>query len=239
MSVAPAGLVFHHPDGTDVAVRVLSARAFPEVWPGWRGNALIGDFYQRFPATRRAGPDRAHRDDGRGGRRGARVPQIRSCDPAGGHGHRALPARTSREGPGLALRDRSAQGRRVPGAGLHTPSQSTRPWMRSTRPSRRCAPSTTARAGGWERSATPTCPGWLACLPMSPAGGLDADLARMGRMKTLLTSSAVNLAPVHGEWRGQRAADGRAACIVAAREDADSPPPGLLSRTRRGTTTWP
>ena len=25
----------------------------------------------------------------------------------------------------------------------------------------------------------------------------------MGRMKTLLTSSAVNLAPVHGEWRGQ------------------------------------
>ena len=46
-------------------------------------------------------------------------------------------------------------------------------------------------------------PSWLACLPMAPAGGLDADLARMGRTKTLLTSSAVNLAPIHGEWRGQ------------------------------------
>ena len=49
-------------------------------------------------------------------------------------------------------------------------------------------------------------PSWLACLPMVPAGGLDADLARMGRMKTLLTAAAVDLAPVHGEWRGQAAA---------------------------------
>ena len=46
-------------------------------------------------------------------------------------------------------------------------------------------------------------PSWLACLPMASAGGLDADLERMGRMKTLLTASAVNLAPIHGEWRGQ------------------------------------
>ncbi len=55
---------------------------------------------------------------------------------------------------------------------------------------------------------------------MVPAGGLDADLARMGRMKTLLTSSAVNLAPVHGEWRGQ-----------GASPDA---PPALLLIGRRG-----
>ena len=47
-------------------------------------------------------------------------------------------------------------------------------------------------------------PAWLGCLPMVPAGGLDADLARLGRMKTLLTSSEVNLAPVHGEWRASR-----------------------------------
>ena len=48
LTVAPTGLVFHHPDGSDVAVRVLSAIAFPEVWPGWRGNALIGDFHRDF-----------------------------------------------------------------------------------------------------------------------------------------------------------------------------------------------
>ena len=48
LTVAPTGLTFHHPDGEDIAVRVLSAIAFPEVWPGWRGNALIGDFHRDF-----------------------------------------------------------------------------------------------------------------------------------------------------------------------------------------------
>ena len=55
-------------------------------------------------------------------------------------------------------------------------------------------------------------PSWLACLPMVSAGGLDADLERMGRMKTLLTASAVNLAPVHGEWRGQPFGKGAGSC---------------------------
>ena len=70
-------------------------------------------------------------------------------------------------------------------------------------------------------------PSWLACLPMvsaggldadlermgrMTAGGLDADLERMGRMKTLLTASAVNLAPVHGEWRGQPFGKGAGSC---------------------------
>jgi len=63
-------------------------------------------------------------------------------------------------------------------------------------------------------------PSWLACLPMGSAGGLDADLERMGRMKTLLTSSAVNLAPIHGEWRGQPA--------------SPDTPPALLLIGRRG-----
>ena len=61
LTVAPTGLTFHHPHGDrrdehagdgasggDIAVRVLSAIAFPEVWPGWRGNALIGDFHRDF-----------------------------------------------------------------------------------------------------------------------------------------------------------------------------------------------
>ena len=48
LTVHPTGLALHHPDGEDIAVRVLSAIAFPEVWPGWRGNALIGDFHRDF-----------------------------------------------------------------------------------------------------------------------------------------------------------------------------------------------
>ena len=48
LTVTPDALVFHDPDGEDVAVRVLTALAFPDVWPGWRGNALIGDFHRDF-----------------------------------------------------------------------------------------------------------------------------------------------------------------------------------------------
>ena len=48
LTVAPTGLTFHGGEAEDVAVRVLSAVAFPEVWPGWRGNALIGDFHRDF-----------------------------------------------------------------------------------------------------------------------------------------------------------------------------------------------
>ena len=68
-------------------------------------------------------------------------------------------------------------------------------------------------------------PSWLACLPMASAGGLDADLERMGRMKTLLTSSAVNLAPVHGEWRGQPA-------------NPDNPPALFLIGRRGQPACW-
>ncbi len=48
LTVSPTGLTFHHPEGEDIAMRILSAVAFPEVWPGWRGNALIGAFYRDF-----------------------------------------------------------------------------------------------------------------------------------------------------------------------------------------------
>ena len=60
---------------------------------------------------------------------------------------------------------------------------------------------------------------------MVSAGGLDADLERMGRMKTLLTSSAVNLAPLHGEWRGQPA-------------NPDNPPALFLIGRRGQPACW-
>lgn len=44
--------------------------------------------------------------------------------------------------------------------------------------------------------------GFLACLPMTLASGLASDLERMKRMRTMLTTTAANLAPVQGEYRG-------------------------------------
>ena len=53
----------------------------------------------------------------------------------------------------------------------------------------------------------------------------------MGRMKTLLTSSAVNLAPVHGEWRGQGGAPGGGF-------EPDNPPALFLIGRRGQPACW-
>lgn len=44
--------------------------------------------------------------------------------------------------------------------------------------------------------------GFLACLPMTLGSGLAKDLERMKRMRTMLTTTAANLAPFQGEYKG-------------------------------------
>jgi conjugal transfer ATP-binding protein TraC len=44
--------------------------------------------------------------------------------------------------------------------------------------------------------------GFLACLPMTLGSGLARDLERMKRMRTMLTTTAANLAPLQGEYKG-------------------------------------
>ena len=45
---------------------------------------------------------------------------------------------------------------------------------------------------------------FMACLPMTLAGGLDFDLKRMKRLRTMLTTTAANIAPLQGEYLGGR-----------------------------------
>ena len=44
----------------------------------------------------------------------------------------------------------------------------------------------------------------LACLPMTLANGLDADLKRLKRFRTMLTTTAAAIAPLQGEYLGGR-----------------------------------
>src|SRR3546814_9352816 len=44
--------------------------------------------------------------------------------------------------------------------------------------------------------------GWLGGRPRTVANGLAGCLERMKRMRTLLTTTAANLAPIQGEYRG-------------------------------------
>jgi conjugal transfer ATP-binding protein TraC len=43
---------------------------------------------------------------------------------------------------------------------------------------------------------------FMSCLPMTLGNGLDSDLKRMKRMRTMMTSTAANLLPIQGEYLG-------------------------------------
>ena len=230
LSVAPTGLVFHHPDGSrgggpgDVAVRVLSALAFPEVWPGWRGNALIGDFHRDFlqpgcPVLTALTVMTGEAGDGER----AFLKSARATQQAGTGIARYLPGLPEKARDWRFVTERLKDGERLVRAcytvAVYAPLDAIDEAEQAVR--------AIYHGQGWRMNAERymQLPSWLACLPMAAAGGLDADLARMGRMKTLLTSSAVNLAPVHGEWRGQAAGP-------------DNPPALLLVGRRGQPACW-
>ena len=224
LSVAPAGLVFHHPDGADVAVRVLMARAYPEVWPGWRGAALIGDFYRDFlqPGAPVLTVLTIMMGEAADGER-AFLKSARATQQAGTGIARYLPGLPEKARDWRFVTERLKEGERLVRAYyavcVYAPPDALDEAEQAVR--------AIYHGQGWRLGAERYAhlPAWLSCLPMVPAGGLDADLARLGRMKTLLTSSVVNLAPVHGEWRGQR-------------PNPDAPPALLLLGRRGQPAPW-
>ena len=235
LTVAPTGLVFHHggtprsPDGSgggpgDVAVRVLSAIAFPEVWPGWRGNALIGDFHRDFlqPGCPVLTCLTVMTGEAADGER-AFLKSARATQQAGTGIARYLPGLPEKARDWQFVTERLKDGERLVRAtymaAVYAPLDAIDEAEQAVR--------AIYHGQGWRVNAERyvQLPSWLACLPMVPAGGLDADLARMGRMKTLLTSAAVNLAPVHGEWRGEA-------------RDPDNPPALFLIGRRGQPACW-
>ena len=208
ITVHPTGLTFHHPDdgrdggSGDMAVRVLSAIAFPEVWPGWRGNALIGDFHRDFlqPGCPVLTCLTVVTGDEAAGEK-AFLKSARATQQAGTGIARYLPGLPEKARDWQAVTERIKDGEKLVRAcymaAVYAPLDALDEAEQAVR--------AIYHGQGWRVNAERymQLPSWLACLPMASAGGLDADLERMGRMKTLLTSSAVNLAPWHGEWRGQ------------------------------------
>ncbi len=219
LTVAPTGLTFHHPDGEDVAVRVLSAVAYPDVWPTWRGNALIGDFHRDFlqPGCPVLTALVFTTGDEAAGER-AFLKSARATQQAGTGIARYLPGLPEKARDWQAVTERIKDGEKLVRAtylaAVYAPLDALDEAEQAVR--------AIYHRQGWRVTAERyvQLPSWLACLPMAAAGGLDADFERLGRMKSLLTSSAVNLAPVHGEWRGQ----------PASRDN----PPALFLIGRRG-----
>ena len=224
LTVKPDGLSFHHPDGTDVAVRVLTAVAFPEVWPGWRGNALIGDFHRDFlqPGCPVLTCLTVMTGDAAVGEK-AFLKSARATQQAGTGISRYLPGLPEKARDWRFVTERLKDGERLVKAcylvAVYAPAAAIEEAEQAVR--------AIYHGQGWRVAAERyvQLPSWLSCLPLAGAGGLDADLARMGRMKTLLSASAVNIAPLHGEWRGQRL-------------DPENPPVLLLLGRRGQPAGW-
>ena len=230
LTVAPAGLVFHHPDGEDVAVRVLSAVAFPEVWPGWRGNALIGDFFRDFlqPGCPVLTALMVMTGDEASGER-AFIKSARATQQAGTGIARYLPGLPEKARDWQAVTEKLKDGERLIRASYMAAVYAPLPAIDEAEQAVRAI----YHGQGWRVNAERYVqfPSWLACLPMVPAGGLDDDFERMGRMRTLLTSAAIDLAPVHGEWRGQGGAPGQGT-------SSDNPPALFLIGRRGQPACW-
>ena len=207
-----------------MAVRVLSAIAFPEVWPGWRGNALIGDFHRDFlqPGCPVLTCLTVTTGDEAAGEK-AFLKSARATQQAGTGIARYLPGLPEKARDWQAVTERIKDGEKLVRAAymacVYAPLDALDEAEQAVR--------AIYHGQGWRVNAERymQLPSWLACLPMVSAGGLDADLERMGRMKTLLTSSAVNLAPLHGEWRGQPA-------------NPDNPPALFLIGRRGQPACW-
>ena len=224
LAVTPEGLLFRDPDGEDVAVRVLSARAFPEVWPGWRGNALIGDFHREFlqPGCPVLTCLTVLTGEAADGER-AFLKSARATQQAGTGIARYLPGLPEKARDWRFVTERLKDGERLVRACYCVAVYARAGAVEEAEQAVRAI----YHGQGWRLAAERyvQLPSWLSCLPMLPAGGLDADLERMGRMKTLLSAAAVHLAPVHGEWRGQP-------------PDPDNPPALLLLGRRGQPAGW-
>ena len=224
LAVAPKELTFLHPDGDDVVTRVLTAAAFPEVWPGWRGNALIGDFFRSFlqpgcPVLTCLTLYTGSEDDAER----AFLKAARATQQAGTGIARYLPGLPEKARDWQTVTERLKEGESLVKACYTVAVYAPRGAIDEAESAVRAI----YHGQGWRMSVERfiQLPAWLSCLPMLPSGGLDADFERMGRLKTLMSASAIHLAPMHGEWRGQR-------------ESRESPPALLLIGRRGQPACW-
>jgi len=198
ISVHPWRLVF---SGTH-DVRCLSVQNWPEVWAQWQGGNLIGSPYsdfQRVPCPFLAtlsftvGTDTS--DSTRANLKAARSTQQADTDLA-----RFLPMIREQAREWQYISQKVREGHKlarcfyqiITYAPLRTGDEAEQ------------AVRSLYKANGWRlsRDRYVQLQSFLNAMPFFPAEGMTAELARLGRTKTLVTWTCANLAPLQGEWKG-------------------------------------
>ena len=196
--VAEIGEIY--PDHFDV--RHFGVRNFPSRWTPWECARLIGDLFSdklRLPCPTATMlclmyPD----EEASAGKAGFKL--LRTTSLAESRGAKYLPNIREQSGEWKHVQDQLKEGRKLVRVfyGVTTFS----PEGEGDRNERTLK--SIYRSAGWDLADERflQIQGLLAILPMTLADGLGADMERLKRFRTMLTSTAANLAPMQGEYLG-------------------------------------
>lgn len=202
VQVKPSGLVLEKPQHDPIEIRSFSVRNFPEIWTQWYNRDLIGDFYSdflRIPCPFLSvfsfiyGNEESQNNK-------ANIKSIRATQQAGSGIARFIPSVKEIDRDWQFVVDKLKKGQKlvkafyqvVIYADAHEVENCER-YVRSLYKSK-----------GWNlnRDQYVHLQSWLAAMPFTLSEGLGDDLCKFGRMKSMVTWSCANLAPLQGEWKG-------------------------------------
>ncbi|MBS0636997.1 MAG: type IV secretion system protein TraC [Verrucomicrobia bacterium] len=202
LQVQPDGLTFTE-EGHEHEIRCYSVRSFPEVWAQWQNQDLIGDFYSdysRLPCPFITVFSFIYGNEERGGD-WAQYKLLRATQASASGLGRFVPSVGEREKDWRFVADNISKGQKLVQAFYQVILYSKKEEIEQNE---RYLLSL-YKAKGWRlvKDKYAQLQSFLAALPFTYSEGLDSELKRFGKLKTMVTWSCANLSPLQGEWKGQ------------------------------------
>lgn len=189
---------------TPVVVRNFSVRSFPEVWAQWNNRDLIGDFYSDYLKVPcpflTVFSFTFGNEDSEISR--ANMKAARSAQQAYSGIAKYMPSILAKDKDWKFIIDKLKSGQKLVKAFYHVsiyaPQNEVEQCERQLR--------NLYKSKGWTlvRDKFVQLQTWLAGMPFTLSSGLNDDLKKVERLKTMVTWSCANLSPLQGEWLGMR-----------------------------------
>lgn len=196
LNIGKESIIFR---GGEFEARSLSVRNFPECWAQWENQELLGSYYSDylnisvpFLSSFSFHMGNHYRDASR-----AAVKSTRLTQQAGTAMARFVPSILELDREWQFVMNKINNGQKLVKSFYQTIIYA--PATRIDEAEQEVK--SLYKANGWrlERDKFVQLQSWLAALPFALSEGLQHDLARLGRTKTMVTWSCANIAPLQGE----------------------------------------
>lgn len=202
LEIQPQGLTFAE-NSQEHEIRCYSVRNFPEVWGQWQNQDLIGDFYSdysRLPCPFLTVFTFTYGNEERGGD-WAQYKLLRATQASSSGLGRFVPSVGEREKDWRFVASNISKGQKLVKAFYQVILYSGKEEIEQ------CERYLLSlyKSKGWRlvKDKYTQLQSFLAALPFTYSEGLDSELQRFGKLKTMVTWSCANLVPLQGEWKGQ------------------------------------